>query len=129
MVDLVREEFEQLGFPLPQGVPALNEQSDWIEQCTEKAHPTGSTRMSSNPGEGVVDANGQVHGVPGLFVAGSSIFPTAGAANPTLMIVATAVRLADHLKAQAAKDREPAVVASTPALRERYAVSAAGTEQ
>jgi choline dehydrogenase-like flavoprotein len=103
MVDLVREEFGQLGFSLPQGVPAMDDQSDWIGQCTEKAHPTGSTRMSSNPGEGVVDAQSQVYGVPGLFVAGSSTFPTAGAANPTLMVVATAVRLADHLKAQAAK--------------------------
>jgi choline dehydrogenase-like flavoprotein len=103
MVDLVREEFGQLGLSLPQGVPALNDQSDWIEQCTEKAHPMGSTRMSSNPGEGVVDVHSQVHGVSGLFVAGSSIFPTAGAANPTLMVVATAVRLADRLKAQAAK--------------------------
>ena len=120
MVDLVREEFRQLGLPLPQGVPAL-EVIKAIGSSNVRRRLTlmGSTRMSSNPGEGVVDAHCQVHGVPGLFVAGSSIFPTTGAANPTLMIVATAVRLADHLKAQAAKDREPTVVASTPALATR----------
>jgi choline dehydrogenase-like flavoprotein/predicted dehydrogenase len=125
MVELVGEEFVRLGLPLPLGVPALNDQDDWIGRCTEKAHPTGSTRMSSNPADGVVDVDSKVHGVSGLFVAGSSTFPTAGAANPTLMIVATAVRLADHLKAQSAKATEPAVVASAPALRQRYTVSAA----
>jgi choline dehydrogenase-like flavoprotein len=39
-----------------------------------------------------------VHGVEGLYVAGSSTFPTSGHANPTLMIVAMAIRLADYLK-------------------------------
>jgi choline dehydrogenase-like flavoprotein len=48
---------------------------------------------------GVVDADCRVHGVPNLFVAGSSVFPTGGYANPTLTIVALAIRLADHLKA------------------------------
>jgi choline dehydrogenase-like flavoprotein len=39
-------------------------------------------------------------GVDGIFVAGSSVFPTTGHANPTLMIVALAIRLADWLKAR-----------------------------
>jgi choline dehydrogenase-like flavoprotein len=62
------------------------------------AHPTGTTRMSDSPKTGVVDSTCQVHDVQGLFVAGSSIFPTSGHANPTLMIVATAIRLADLFK-------------------------------
>ena len=50
----------------------------------------------------MVDRDCAVHGTDGLFIASSSVFPTAGHANPTLMIVAFAVRLADHLKARAA---------------------------
>ena len=54
--------------------------------------------MSDSPKQGVVDRNCRVHGVEGLYIAGSSVFPTAGHANPTLMIVALAIRLADWLK-------------------------------
>ena len=63
---------------------------------------SGTTRMADDPARGVVDAQCQVHGVHGLFIAGSSVFPTAGHANPTQMIVALAVRLADTLKDRAA---------------------------
>ncbi len=65
------------------------------------AHHIGTTRMAASARSGVVDATCQVHGVRGLFVAGSSVFPTASHANPTQMIVALAIRLADHLKADA----------------------------
>jgi choline dehydrogenase-like flavoprotein len=47
-----------------------------------------------------------VHGVRNLYVAGSSVFPTSGFANPTLTIVALAVRLAEHLKGRL-RDQEP----------------------
>lgn len=99
MAQSLAQEFKRLGLPLPQGVPAWETQSEWVASSVERAHPTGTTRMSSDPKEGVVDANCQVHGVSGLFVSGSSVFPTAGAANPNLMIVTMALRLADHLKA------------------------------
>jgi choline dehydrogenase-like flavoprotein len=62
------------------------------------AHPTGTTRMADDPRQGVVDPNCRLHGVEGVYIAGSSVFPTAGHANPTLMIVALALRLADRLK-------------------------------
>lgn len=62
------------------------------------AHHMGTTRMHSDPARGVVDADCRVHGVANLFVAGSSVFPTAGTAAPTLTIVALALRLADHLR-------------------------------
>jgi choline dehydrogenase-like flavoprotein len=68
------------------------------------AHPTGTTRMAEDPAKGVVDQNCEVHGVSGLFVAGTSVFPTAGHANPTQMIVAMALRLADHLKLRLAEE-------------------------
>jgi choline dehydrogenase-like flavoprotein len=61
-------------------------------------HHMGTTRMSEDPKRGVVDPLGYVHGVADLIVAGSSVFPTAGAANPTLTLVALALRTADHLK-------------------------------
>jgi choline dehydrogenase-like flavoprotein len=61
-------------------------------------HHMGTTRMHASPREGVVDPNGRVHGVKNLYVTGSSVFPTVGFANPTLTIVALALRLADHLK-------------------------------
>ena len=50
--------------------------------------------MSTDPAVGVVDQNCRVHGVSNLFVAGSSVFPTVGFANPTLTIVALSLRLA-----------------------------------
>lgn len=61
-------------------------------------HHIGTTRMHDDPKQGVVDANCQVHGISNLFIAGSSVFPTGGFANPTLTIVALAIRLADHVK-------------------------------
>ncbi|MCA9510154.1 MAG: hypothetical protein KC560_05575, partial [Myxococcales bacterium] len=61
-------------------------------------HQMGTTRMSATPADGVVDANGRVHGVAGLYCAGSSVFPTGGWTNPTLTLVALALRLADHLR-------------------------------
>ncbi|MBA2564923.1 MAG: GMC family oxidoreductase [Gemmatimonadetes bacterium] len=61
-------------------------------------HHMGTTRMHRDPRLGVVDPDCRVHGVKNLFAAGSSVFPTAGYTNPTLTIVALAIRLADHLK-------------------------------
>lgn len=60
-------------------------------------HHMGGTRMSAEPSNGVVDADCRIHGMANLFVASSSVFPTGGAANPTLTICALALRLADHL--------------------------------
>jgi len=61
-------------------------------------HHIGTTRMSNDPKQGVVDSNCKVHGINNLFVAGSGCFPTSGAANPTLTLVALSIRLADHVK-------------------------------
>lgn len=65
-------------------------------------HHIGTTRMSANPKDGVVDEHCQVHGINNLYVAGSSVFPTSGLSNPTLTIVALAIRLADRIKADMA---------------------------
>ncbi|MFV3077358.1 FAD-dependent oxidoreductase [Niveispirillum fermenti] len=65
-------------------------------------HHIGTTRMSDSPGTGVVDADCKVWGKENLFVAGSSVFPTSGWANPTLTIVALSLRLGDHLQGRLA---------------------------
>jgi choline dehydrogenase-like flavoprotein len=61
-------------------------------------HHMGTTRMHHDPKQGVVDADCRMHGVGNLFIAGPSVFPTGGYANPVLTIIALSLRLADHLK-------------------------------
>ena len=61
-------------------------------------HHMGALRMSDSPGQGIVDVNSRLHSVDNLYIAGSAVFPTGGYANPTLTIVALALRLADHLR-------------------------------
>jgi choline dehydrogenase-like flavoprotein len=61
-------------------------------------HHIGTTRMGADPTSSVVDANSRVHGVANCYVTGMSVFPTGGYANPTLTVVALAVRLAAHLR-------------------------------
>jgi choline dehydrogenase-like flavoprotein len=78
-------------WPAPPGDPGETKHPTWGN------HHIGTTRMSSDPAEGVVDSDCRVHDVANLYVAGSSVFPTGGAANPTFTIVAMAHRLADHL--------------------------------
>jgi choline dehydrogenase-like flavoprotein len=63
-----------------------------------QSHHMGTTRMHEDPKHGVVDPDCRVHGIANLYVAGSSVFPTSGSANPTLTLVALAHRLAGHLK-------------------------------
>ena len=75
-------------------------ESGWPDDMGGGEHLMGTTRMSNDPKQGVVDRDCRVHGMTNLFVAGSSLFPTAGGATPTLMLVALALRLADHLKAE-----------------------------
>jgi choline dehydrogenase-like flavoprotein len=80
------------------------------EQLFGGYHQAGTTRMSSRPGDGVVDCNLAVHGFDDLFLASSSIFPTSSQANSTFMLTAFAVRLADRLSAElSGEGSEPAL--------------------
>jgi choline dehydrogenase-like flavoprotein len=54
--------------------------------------------MHNDPCEGVVDADCRVHGIANLYIAGPSVFPTGGYANPVLTMLAITLRLADHIK-------------------------------
>jgi len=96
--ELIGFEFRRAGLPEHDPNQQLLEHENWRSQFIDRAHPSGTTRMSDSPKQGVVDRNCKVHGVAGLYIAGSSVFPTAGHSNPTLMIVALAIRLADRLK-------------------------------
>lgn len=73
---------------------------NWPISMTGGKHHMGTTRMHVNPKLGVVNPDCRLNSVTNLYVAGSSVFPTGGYANPTLTIVALAIRLADHLKIQ-----------------------------
>jgi choline dehydrogenase-like flavoprotein len=92
------------------------EAADWLDQgCgwqfdpLVSAHPIGgfhhmgTTRMASDPKSGVTDDFGQVHGIANLFVAGTSLFPTGGWANPTLTMLALALRTADRIATDAGR--------------------------
>ncbi|GAA0478289.1 GMC family oxidoreductase [Parasphingorhabdus litoris] len=105
LMETVGEEYRRLGW----GDVVL---SDWLSETSARwktdplisSHPIGGyhhmggTRMSSAPDTGVVDKNCKLHDSPNLFVASSSVFPTGGWANPTVTIMALALRLADHLE-------------------------------
>ena len=79
-------------------VPADAAEFDQKAALEVEFHHMGTTRMSDTPQQGVVDSQCGVHGVNNLYIAGSSVFPISGAANPTFTILALTIRLADHLK-------------------------------
>ena len=60
-------------------------------------HNMGTARMSERPEDGVVNPHGACHDVPNVFVGDGSVFTTGAAANPTLTIVALAIREAEHI--------------------------------
>ncbi len=63
--------------------------------------------LAEAPRDGVADADRAMQGVPNLRIASAAVFPTCDHANPTLTIVALALRRADHLKAGAARNAAP----------------------
>ncbi|NQX27503.1 GMC family oxidoreductase [Microbacteriaceae bacterium VKM Ac-2854] len=85
------------------------------EQATDGFHHIGTTRMHPDPALGVVDADSRVHGVGGLSIASSSVFPTAGEANPTFLAVCLALRLAHDVAERVRSTRARSeVVEATP---------------
>lgn len=74
---------------------------DLVKQLMVNGHHIGTTRMSAKPEDGVVDGNLKVHSLDNLYVAGSSVFASAGISNPTFSIITLSIRLADHLLGRA----------------------------
>jgi choline dehydrogenase-like flavoprotein len=80
----------------------------WLDGSVEAArghvgdffHHAGTTRMADTPDKGVTDPDCRVFGTDNLYVAGGSLFPTSGYANPTLTIVALAIRLSEKLRTE-----------------------------
>jgi choline dehydrogenase-like flavoprotein len=90
------------------GTGVLDYDSEAVVEAAIKAgayggHHLGAARMSRRPNDGVVDENLKVHGVNNLYLASGAVFPTSSQANPTLTILALALRLADHLKSGAVR--------------------------
>lgn len=101
MTSAMGTELKRLGLAELEPEPWLNEPgNEWKNKLSDCFHHIGTTRMSDSPATGVVDRNCEVFGLRGLYVAGSSTFPTSGYANPTLTIVAMSMRLASHLRAE-----------------------------
>ena len=100
--EIVGREFGRTGLGRLQILDWLvdGDDSEWPYFLSGGFHHMGTTRMHNDPKQGVLDKNARVHGVENLYVAGASTFPTSGAPNPTLTLVAQAIRLSDHLKGQ-----------------------------
>ena len=73
-------------------------EAEMIRYGAYGGHHIGTARMGTDPRHSVVDSDCRVHGVDNLYIAGSATFPTSSQANPTLTVVALAVRLAGHLR-------------------------------
>jgi choline dehydrogenase-like flavoprotein len=76
----------------------MSDDMSWPSFISGGWHHMGTLRMSTDPKEGVTDSNCRVHGISNLYIGGAAVYPTAGAVNPTLTLVALSLRLADHLK-------------------------------
>lgn len=96
-LELLAGEFGRLGLGRVR-ISAMPNGDIWPAALLASRHHMGTTRMSDNPRTGVVDATCRVHGVDNLYIAGSSVFPSSGFSNPTLTIVALALRLGDELR-------------------------------
>lgn len=70
-----------------------------LRQARDGFHQIGTVRMADGPQAGVADGQGRVFGTRNLHVCSSALFPTSGQANPTLTIMAFAIRQAAHLAA------------------------------
>lgn len=105
LMEVLRDEFARLNWGQVEPSEWLYDRSQyWKTDPLISAHPIGGyhhmggLRMSVSPKTGVVDADCRVHDSPNLYVAGSGVFPTGGWANPTVTIMALALRLGVHLK-------------------------------
>ena len=94
----------------------------WVTDDLISAHPLGgfhhmgTTRMASDPRHGVTDGWGRVYGIHNLHIAGSSLFPTGGWANPTLTLVALALRTADRVADEIQSVASPSGISRQDAL-------------
>jgi choline dehydrogenase-like flavoprotein len=117
-IALIARELQATGVARVDTGPSLEEHG-WPVTFEKEGtwHHMGTTRMHDDERQGVVDRDCRVHGFGNFYIAGSSVFPTAGANFPTITLTALALRLADHIAAQLKSDSsapvdETAVAAS-----------------
>jgi hypothetical protein len=95
---IVRDQLALRGLARVRLHPALEAlDPSFLTRIQDAIHHMGTARMGRDPDEGLVDSNLRVFGTENLYVAGASVFPSAGFANPTLTAIALALRLAGHL--------------------------------
>lgn len=98
--ELIGEAAGKSGFARLQLAESFRDKNDmsWPDTINGGWHHMGTTRMDPDPKKGVVDIHCRVHGIGNLYVAGASCYPTGGAVNPTLTLVALSLRLSQHVK-------------------------------
>lgn len=89
---------EELGKASLGRVRLMLDENDFWKTMVGGGHLMGTTPMSDDANDGVVDRNNKVHSIDNLYLAGSSVFATSGVSNPTLTIMALSRRLAAHLQ-------------------------------
>lgn len=125
-IDLHESETDQNGLPVPVLHYAMHENTIAMQKHANRqtaaiyeslggdvrvqtegpvigCHNMGTARMSADAADGVTNRWGQVHDIPNLFVSDGSLFSTSAAPNPTLTIVALAIRQADHIAGRMSK--------------------------
>ena len=102
-LEILAEELDRAGLATVDldAAPSLKDPMALSGTLVDAGHHMGTTRMAADEREGVVDPDCRVFGAENLFVVSSSVFPTSGTSNPTLTIIALALRLADRLRATA----------------------------
>ncbi|HWW23403.1 MAG TPA: GMC family oxidoreductase [Edaphobacter sp.] len=96
----LRERFSALSISGIEWRPEIFDESAEITGITDTFHPMGGCRMGTDPRESVVDSNLTVHGIPNLSIASAAVYPSGGSSNPSLTIIALALRLGDRLAGQ-----------------------------
>lgn len=103
--EALASDLEASGFGSLQGALTGAEDPWPIDQ--DASHHMGTTRMGVDPAHSVVRPDGRLHTVRNVYLAGSSVFPTSGCANPTLTLVALSIRLAEELDRQLKSHQQP----------------------
>lgn len=123
--ELMVAEFARMGLPIPRLLPWVRGGEDAPDdRRVDVDHPVGTTRMADDPRTGVVDVDGGLHGVDGLFVTGGSVLPTTGPGATIEVIVALALRTADAIRARHHASRVPQVSPVRPFAARRLGAPA-----
>ncbi len=97
--ELIAQEVGKAGFGRVR-MELIEDEDILLKDARGGHHHMGTTRMGDDPKTSVVNKDCRIHGLDNLYVAGTSVFPSGGFANPTLTLVALAVRLADHIQSR-----------------------------